>query len=231
MDQVEEYEMWHDEYKCPNSGAYVHGILLIPCNRKKEIIEILGDLRKEFDYGKDIKCGFAGSLGSNKKSQLLRNQLLLASHFIKTKRTDSVGLCHVDGRMKYTRKYKPFMKVLGNKPFRLKAGLLIVPDNHSEMFGIDYSAKVETTLRFGFKGLCHWAFNNQRPITIKKLFFDGYEHHKRGIDINKIIGRKEWNKYVEINPEEVEIDDRHRKDREDSSALIMDLVDSMVGGK
>ena len=47
MDQAEEYEMWHDEYKCPNSGAYVHGILLIPCNRKKEIIKILGDLRKE----------------------------------------------------------------------------------------------------------------------------------------------------------------------------------------
>lgn len=222
--------MWHDEYKCPDTGAYVHGILLLPINRKTEIISILENLRKGFGYQKKEKHGFASSLRVDKPAQFLRNHLSIGTHLLSVKSIPDTKLCYANGKMRYTKDYDNFMSIPGHNPFCLKLGLLVVPNNHVDMLCSDYSTKIETTLRFGLKGLCHWAFNKDNPINIQKFYFDGNEHHKREFDIDRIIGKKEWRDYIKIDSDKITIDDRHRKERGGQTALMMDFLDAMIGG-
>lgn len=219
--------MWHDEYKCPVNGSYVHGVLLIPVDRKREIVAYLEKTREVFGYKPEQKIGYSGSLDTDKRAEFLRNNLSLAAHALKVKIDPPQNLYKVDGKMRYEKTYEPFVTIPGDKPFNLKSGLLVVPDNHADMSGWSYSTKVEITLRFCIKGLCHWAFDEKKPVNITKLVFDGIEHHGRDFYLERIIGRNEWRRYVEICP--VEIDDRQRDARKDETAYLMDFTDMILG--
>lgn len=226
---IKKYEMWHDEYRDNQSGAFVHGILLLPEDRKKEILSFLRALRYEFIFTPSTKKGFSGSLRNEKSARFLRNQLSLGIHFLKVKPEASLLLINADGKMRYEKGYTPFLEVPGDDPYCAKLGLLVVHNNHADMFGHDYAAKVELTLRFALKGLCHWAFKNN-PVKINNLYFDGSEHHHRDFYIDRIAGPQKWQPNVVFDPSEIQVDDRHRNQRTGDSALIMDLIDSMLGG-
>jgi hypothetical protein len=224
------YEIWHDEYHCSATGAYVHGILLLPHERKDEIVDYLRLLREEFNELYTAKRGFAGSLKTEKRARFLRHQLALGTHFLSTKEQAPLPLVNADPGMRDRGDYSPFLEVPGDVPFDVKLGVLVVPENHADMFGADYSVKVETTLRFAIKGLCHWAFNKEKPIEVQAIYFDGTEHHGRDYYLHRIIGRENWASHVRFIPGEVTIDSRHRNERTDETAPIMDLIDAMLGG-
>lgn len=220
--------MWHDEYKCADTKRYIHGILLIPVDKKSELIDILRNIRKEFTIDEKQKQGYAGSLKSRNKAKFLRNHFAVLSHILIRDYADKeTKLYNENGRMEYEKSYESFYKLVGC--FDIKLGLLIVENNHADMFGRDHSSKVETTLRFGLKGLAHIAFDDTSPVQINNFYFDGIEHHKRQFDFNQIIGQKDWNTYVSVSDNPV-IDDRHRDKRNADTGMIMDLVDMAVGG-
>jgi hypothetical protein len=234
-EEIREYEMWHDEYQCSENGFYIHGILLIPVDKRQDIANILERIRSQFGYGPEDKCGFAGSLGSNLKSQLLRNHLKAGSRFLHVKPAyNDTHFYQLDGKGKYDatqgEKPTPFISISEDDLFGVKIGMLIISDNHSGMYGRDHAEKIETTLRFGLKGLCHFCFDNTNPVVIKKIYFDGYEHYQRSLDLNKIVGTKDWREYIKIDVSDIIIDPRHRADRADETALFIDFVDVMVGG-
>jgi hypothetical protein len=229
QEKFTEYEVWHDEYRCSDSKAYVHGILLIPTNKKKKLIEILKKLRKTFNYKLYKKKGFSGSLKTKAKSEFLRNKLLVAVSALNSKDNYEIKLYKVNNKARWERKYIPFLEEYGDDPFGARFGMLVVPNNHKDMLSMDYSRKVELTLRFCLKGVCHWSFGPEKPIKIKEIYFDGNEHHGQNYYIDHIMGMNDWREYIEINPAEINIDDRQRDQRSDETALIIDFVDAIVG--
>lgn len=222
------HEIWHDEYKCPETGAYVHGVLAIPASKKEQIVRLLKDIRSAHDYGENEKRGYGGSLSSSKRAEFLRNILTVGVHVLRVK-PDTLTPLYRAYNLKKTSGRKPFTSIPGD-PFGAKFGMLVIPQNHADMIGEDYATKVETTLRFGLKGLCHWAFEDERPINITHIYFDGVEHHGRDYSLTKIIGSSDWRRYVTIDLAQLQIDNRHRDERTDETALIMDFVDALVGG-
>jgi len=224
--KYKEYEIWHDEYKDPETGAYTHGVLLLPTSVKSEVIKHLKELRDEFGYSHTSKKGFGGSLRNKKRANFLRNKLEFGKDLLNVKIGNKIDFFHINGKFKYLKEYKPFKTIVRELPFGCKLGILVIQKNHKDMSGESYSNKIETTMRFCFKGLLHWAFQKEN-IKIVKMYFDGMEHHGRCYDISRII-KGGFRNNIKIN-ESLIIDERQRKDRKDDTAIIIDLIDALVG--
>src|SRR5690606_232734 len=102
----------------------------------------------------------------------------------------------------------------------------------------DFTSKVETTLRMGLKGGIHYLGTDESPIHITKMHFHGWQHHKRNLDVNRIIGRmQDLRPYCSFDLTDQLIDDRsgnHKtpegqtRDRDDCD--LLQLADLMVTG-
>jgi hypothetical protein len=177
-------------------------------------------------YSHTSKKGFGGALGDEKRANFLRNKLEFGKDLLNVKTGGRVDFFHIDGKFKYQKDYKPFKTIVRELPFGCKLGILVIPENHKDMSGESYSNKVETTMRFCFKGLLHWAFQKEN-IKIVKIYFDGAEHHGRCYDLSRIT-KDGFRKNITID-ENLSIDERQRRDRKDDTAIIIDLIDVLVG--
>jgi len=219
-----EYEVWHDETK---KGAYYHGLLFIPLDKKDKIIDYLKKIRNEHnrEYNEHIK--FAGALNSTKRGRMIKNHLRLFSHIIMTNpKCNGTKLYNRTGKDKFEKNFEHFCII--DEYFGCRFGLLKVKDLESTLdYFSNYRKKVETTYRFIIKGCCHGMFDRQNPIRISKLYFDGNGHYDNNLDVNRLT-KGNWRNYCKI-PDNLPVDDRDMKYRDTDSKLIMAFVDNVVG--
>lgn len=218
------YEIWHDETK---EDGYYHGILLVPLDKREEIISHLKTIRDEHGISYDQDFKFAGSHKTKSKRQFIRNNLGLFSHLIKTKIRTPVQLFNESRRDAYKKEYKPFLEL--RDLFDCRFGLLKIEDNMNGLsYFNSYSKKVETTLRFVLKGCCHGMFkDNPEGIELTNFYFDGNEHHGNEIDLNRVLAG-DFRDYCKIS-NTLTLDDRGMKHRNDDSKLMINFVDNILG--
>ena len=224
------YEIWHDEYRGDDKvNEYWHGILFVPSDKKTEINNLIKLIRREHNFKIEQNIKFAGvfKTGQKKKDYIL-NILQLFRHVLIVREDKASSIFfHRTGKDIYEKKFKPFLKV--NGIFGCKFALLKIPDNHiSFNYFSEYAKKVETTFRFIFKNACHSFFDEKNPIIIKKIYFDGNEHHGRNYDLIRMIP-KDMRLYCKIS-DKIVVDDRSIKDRNDVTMLLSNFTDNIVGG-
>lgn len=123
-----------------------------------------------------------------------------------------------------------------DRPFGLKLVVFRERDDHKLLAShLDYGAKVETTFRIGFKCGLHSLFDENNPIVVSSLHFDGHEHYQRNIDTNRIIERlkPELRQYCQIE-DGIVVDDRHGKHRQEDAQSKADheflqMTDLLIG--
>jgi len=225
-----DYEIWHDENKGKSSvNEYWHGILFVPLNKKKDIIELLKKIRDEHKCSYDNNnLKFSGCLKKSQRGRIIANNLSLFSHLLITKQTGiSTKIYNRSGRDSFRKKFSHFLEI--NDLFGCKFALLQIPDNHKnfDKYPMTYPERVETTFRFVFMGSMHLFFSAANPINIKEFCFDGHEHHGNGISLNRIT-KGELRDYCNID-KTCYIDDRQLHDRDINSAIMMLFVDNIIG--
>jgi len=222
MVPTRKYEIYHDESK---EGGFHHGILLIPEDRRNNIIQCLKLIRIAHKVNKDINIKYAGCFSKKKIGHMVRSNLALFSHAIQSK-CKNTPLYNITEREKHTGVFQCFHEL--NDSFDCRFGLLRIEDNFEGFGSKTYKEKVELTMKFLIKGCCHAMFDENHPIEIVKAYFDGDEHHGDDIDINAIF-KTDFRKYIMI-ADKLKVDSRHIKQRKDDTLLLMNLVDNVVGG-
>lgn len=220
------YELYHDESQI---NGFWHGMLLVPVNGKKSLLELLLTARKNIGYDEKISLKQVKQVNSKKYSLVdswLQIGTLALIHKLKKSEPFFLGE-RVNGKKQYT-----FFKNLIGCKFILFREL----DNHSKMqLHRDYASKIETTFRMGFKGGMHYLGDENNPIEITKIHFDGYEHLQRRTDKNRIINRLgELKAFCKIEECDDLIDDRssNHKAVECQSyedCQLLQLTDLLVG--
>jgi len=233
-----EYDVYHDESK---EAGYWHGMLFVPRLRRAKLLELIKIIRRETNYELPLSLKEVKSYGARFQCSRAAVQLAVAAMMQKTK--GSVQKIYVS-EMIYdktsrcqTAKYREIIQV--TEPLKLRFVVFrerdclkfLDPEGHF----LDYGAKVETTFRMGFKGGLHLLFDENDPATITSIHFDGYEHNRRHVDTDRIIGRLEGGlrPYCQI-VENIEVDDRpsdHRKDnaQDYDDCQFLQLADLLVG--
>jgi hypothetical protein len=113
--------------------------------------------------------------------------------------------------------------------FRIKGGL------ESLKLCPDYAAKVETTFRMAFKGGLTMFSNEGDELCIRSLHFDGYRHHKRRLDLQRLLRNVgDPPQRVRIHAD-IELNDDCSNHRESSSqpyedCQLLQLTDILVSG-
>ena len=221
--EYKSYEVWHDE--CKKDG-YFHGILLIPIDKKQQIIGLLRKIRKEHKYYDNDIIKFSGCLKKPEVGKYVSNNLSLFSHIIQTNSKEKTKLFNRTGRDVYEKRFDPFLEITGS--FGCRFGLLKIKNLENTLdYFKNYRKKVETSLRFVIKGCCHGMFDEKTPIKFVKLYFDGNDHYKGDLDISRLI-KGDWRSYCKVN-NNLPIDDRGMKQRNDETKLMMNFVDNIVG--
>lgn len=219
--EYKKYEIWHDESK---EGGYYHGILFVPVDKRNRIIELLKLIRDKYGYSHDANIKFAGCLGKTKLGRFISNNLSLFSHIIKTSIKTRTGICCADGKEKYFKNYSNFLNI--NEFFGCYFGLLKIEDNLASLQCDTYAKKIELTFNFILKGCGHGMFKDN-PIEIVKFYFDGYEHHLGGIDLNN-IARGKFREYCKI-ADNIGIDSKKVSERKDDTRLMINFIDYIIG--
>jgi len=225
-----EYYIYHDESQV---AGYWHGILFVPKCFNSEVINFLKKIREDCHYNDDQRLNFKGLKNRGNKfraiSMSLQLFVLLLRRSIKP---------HIDGSSGNT-VYKQRSKGSGiccnpflvlNKLYGVKFMLLKEENAHRKMECYpDFASKIETTFRFALKGGCHFMFDNDSPIGIKKVFFDGHQHYNRHIDKDRIIKnlQSDFRDYCIIDPN-FDVDDRQLIDRKDESFIMMNFIDNII---
>lgn len=217
------YEIWHDESK---KDGYYSGILLVPTNKKPQLVDLLKRIRREHGRACDADIKFAGCLRKPVFGRIVKNHLDLFSHIIQTNVKERTQFFNRSGIAVYKRDFSPFLEV--GDSFGCRFGLLKARslENTLDYFK-SYRKKVETVFRFVMKGCCHSMFDDRSPIRLEKLYFDGEEQYEGEIDLTRLV-KGDWRSYCDVK-ENMPIDARLMKDRHDETKLIMNFVDNVVG--
>ena len=221
-----DYELFHDESQI---SGYWHGILLLPVDKKSELVNLLEISRKnsKYEYPISLKnIQKKGSLYGCAFSWITIGVAALASRF-----KNEPPCIYLGDRVKGHRVYSRLPNVIGAKFI-----LFSERDCHELMFNYpDHASKVETTFRIGLKGGLHYLGNEEDPIKIVKMHFDGYKHYRRHIDIDRIVNRLNGlRNYCSISDDRNLIDDRSSNHRNFGSQAYEDcqflqLTDLLVG--
>lgn len=219
MGEFLDYELYHDETK---EHGYWHGMLLVPTDQKTCFINLLEKAREITDY--------RDPLGIKRIDR--RNRIFhCAQAWV------SIGFAALRSKTKE----QPCPIYFGKwgvhdiypQCSHFKFIVFREPNNFQNLRKFpDYGSKVETTFRFGIKGGVHALGEEENPINIVRLHFDGYEHYKRHLDNDRIIGRLSGLRdYFTISDS---IDDRssdHRKpDSQDYiDCQLLRLTDLLIG--
>lgn len=223
-----DYELYHDESK---EAGYWHGMLLVPTNAKHQLIDLLRIAREN--------TGYKDSIGIKKVKAKNSKIYTLGSAWV------NIGVASLIQNLKGKNYFSFFGKYEKGKIIpehfteliKCKFILFREKDDHSKMeFHHDYGSKIETTFRMGMKGGLHFLGNNENPINITKIHFDGHEHYKRKIDKDRIIKRlNDLKDFCSIEDNNNIIDDRtsnHNKtdSQEYDNCQLLQLTDLLVGG-
>jgi len=221
--EYRKYEIWHDESK---ENGYHHGLLFVPLDKRKRIIELLKKIRSKYSIPHDQKIKFAGSIKRQKIGWVVSNNLALFSHITKTNKYNvSTKIYNLSQKNKH-KNYQDFLEVMGS--FGCHFGLLkIIEDNLKSLCFNTYAKKVETTFNFALRGCCHGMFNIRNPIEIIKFYFDGEKHYNDSINLARIAKGK-LRDYIKIS-NNISIDARQRNERRDDTGIMIDFVDNIIG--
>ena len=219
-----EYELYHDESK---EGGYWHGILLVPETKKHILLDLLAKARQNTDYSAPLSIKKVNSINrvyDCADSWVQIGVAALMSRIQGQPYPIFLGERHI--RQKH---YSRFINPIGAKFI-----LFCERDKLVKMTGHrDYGSKVETTFRIGLKGGLHLLGSSAESIHITKMHFDGYEHYRRHLSGDRIIGRLSGlREYCSISIDK--IDDRtgnHNKVncQEYDDCQILQLADLLVG--
>lgn len=218
---MENYEIWHDENR--NENRYWHGLLFVPVKNKDKLIKVLKTVKSKNSIKENDELKFAKCFKKNKKALAISDNISVFSHILKVKNIKEV-LYQRSKKERYLKEYPEYLVLCEN--FGCKFGLLMIDDNMSTMYKMDYGKKVETTFRFIVKCCLNSMFKG-REINITKIIFDGYEHNNKSPDIHRLFG-KGLNENIHID-KDIEIDVRNRKERDDDSGIAVDFVDNIIG--
>jgi len=222
-----DYELYHDESK---KLGYWHGILMVPVHTKSTLLEYLSATRVNTGYSHPLSIKkirrSRGIIYDCAESWVQLGVVSLMSQRKGPPEPLFLG-CRVEGRKQYVQ----FGQTIGCKfiLFREK-------DDHAKMIGHrDYGSKVETTFRMGLKGGLHFLGNEESPINIVRMHFDGHKHYHRHIDRDRIVDRLYGLRgYCSIAESDDLIDDRtgdHTRAgcQEYDDCQLLQLADLMVG--
>ncbi len=232
-----DYDLYHDESK---ENGYWHGMLLVPQLQKELFLNYLESIRKTTKYNNPIGIKELDAKGN--KFHCIRSWILLGvASLMQNFKNDPYIISIRDGKeyseaLGVRTKYKEIYKINSqDKIIGAKFILFRDRDDHCKMGDAypDHGAKIETTCRMGLKGGIHWLGDDENPINIKSIHFDGHEHLRRKIDKERILGRINGLRgYCSI---EENIDDRtsnHNKAgcQEYGDCQFLQLTDLLVGG-
>ncbi|MDP2647909.1 MAG: hypothetical protein Q8P35_01555 [Candidatus Yanofskybacteria bacterium] len=99
-----------------------------------------------------------------------------------------------------------------------------------------HSQKVETTFRMGLKGGLHLFSTTGASLHVASFHFDGHQHYRRHVDVDRIVGRIGSLREGVTIAEDIDIDDRtgdHRRAAECQGfddCQLLQLTDLIVGG-
>ena len=222
-----DYRLYHDESKI---AGYWHGMLLVPETSRNELLDFLARARGNANYP------FPLAIKKVKRSsgpvyRCAQSWILIAVGLMRTKLGQQTYPIHF-AEMKEGR---PVYDTL-NKSLGLKFILFREKQGHQDMQLLNtYAQRVETTFRIGLKGGLHFLSSDEKPIHIIKMHFDGNEHHRGGIDKERIIGRLAGlrSSCSVLNSDDA-IDDRcsdhNRSDSQDyKDCQLLQLTDLLVG--
>lgn len=214
-----DYELYHDESKI---DGYWHGMLLVPVDQKKQIVELLCRARDVCKYQDPM--GIKHVKKRKRVFNCARAWMNIAFAALRTKTNGVVcPICFGNWDNIETHPSCTLAKFI---LFREK-------DNFQNLQNYsDYGAKVETTFRFGLKGGVHSLFDDNSAVFITKLHFDGHEHYARHVDKDRIIGRLQGLRaYFSISDQ---IDDRSSNhnlldSQNYEDCQLLQLTDLLIG--
>lgn len=220
------YELYHDESKV---NGYWHGILLVPIDKKEQLLNLLHTVRKNTRYSHPL--GIKKVKNNGPIFTCANSWVQIGVAALVSKQKGSRIPLFLGERVKGKPKYEQLHELIG-----VKFILFREKDNLSTMSNyLDYGGKVETTFRMGLKGGLHFLGNDSDPIHIEKMHFDGYEHHNRHIDKDRIVNRLEGlRQYCTITEHDDLIDDRSSNHTQEVSqeyddCQLLQLTDLLVG--
>lgn len=221
-----DYELYHDESQL---GGYWHGMLLVPLSAKDLLVEKLQRARRNRSY--PYPLAFKNMSKTNRAYGCFQAWLTLAIAAMRSKIKGKSLWVYLGEREQGRNIYRPFPEKIGAKFI-----LFCERDNLTKMTGhVDHASRVETTFRMGFKGGLHFLGEDEDPIRIERIHFDGHEHYKRHVDRHRIVDRIEGLRdYCTISSNPGLVDDRssdHRKrgSQEYGDCQLLQLTDLLIG--
>ncbi|MBN2589710.1 MAG: hypothetical protein JXA96_07600 [Sedimentisphaerales bacterium] len=226
-----DYELYHDESKV---HGYWHGILLVPIESKPLVIEYLEKVRKYTRYEAIIgikKIKTEGKIFSCAEAWLDYCIGAMITQFnYKYPHQIFTG-----ERIRDEKQYEIFENIVNRNPLGLKFILFRDKDQFKNMYNsLDHGGKIEVSFRIAAKSGLHYLFSEENHIRIKKIHFDGYEHHGRNIDKKRIIERLNGLRNYCYFKENCSIDDRSSKHNRENCQLyedcqLLQLTDLLIG--
>ena len=225
---MKKYELYNDE---TFGKGYWHGILLIPLEKKQNILSYLQKARENTGYYEPL--GIKNVKKKNRVYSAVSAWIQIGLAFLRSKSKDEhypIDLGRIEEGHRIYEK-------MPSECIGAKFILFCEKDAHNKMQHYsDHASKVETTFRFALKGGLHFLGNEEKTIEVSKLHFDGHEHYGRNLDKERIVNRLEGlRSYCSISTRSDLIDDRnsdHRKTDSQSyeDCQLLQLTDLLVGG-
>lgn len=221
------YELYHDE---STKEGYWHGMLLVPIEKKEALINCLVTARTQVGYTHKISFKKINRAGA--KYDLANAWLSIAVGFL---RSSPKGLPYY-----YCTGEKNADGICYQKLDESASGVRFIlfreRENHEDMLHYpDETSKIETSFRMGFKGGLHFLFSYSQPARITRLHFDGFQHHGRHMDKQRVVDRLTGlREYCCIESKDDLIDDRGSDPGKDGSqdfddCQLLQLTDLLIG--
>jgi len=227
MNAKNDYELYHDESMIE---GYWHGMLLVPCERKAYLLNLLDAARTTASH--PYKISFKEINRHGKKYDLANAWLSLVLGFMRSQ-TKSMKYYYFTGR---SADPKGAYQLLDDQAIGVKFVLFREREKHVDMLNYpDETSKVETSFRIGLKGGLHYLFSSRDPVRITRIHFDGYLHQGRHIDRQRVVERLNGLRdYCEIATTPDLIDDRasdpRSTDAQDyADCQLLQLTDLLIG--
>lgn len=225
---MKEYELYHDESKVK---GYWHGMLLVPLDKKGQLLEYLKTARNNTRYKTPL--GIKRVKKKNRVFDAANAWIQIGVGFLRSKSKGKLYPIYLGERSRGKPKYEQ----LPCDCVGVKFVLFRETESHQDMsYYSDHASKIETTFRMGLKGGLHFLGKPEDGIHIKKMHFDGYEHYARHLDRSRIVDRlKGLRHYCSVSDRSNVIDDRssdHRRDDSQSydDCQLLQLTDLLIGG-
>ena len=228
-----EYDVYHDESQ---ENGYWHGILLVPVSSKSLLLDVLSEIRSNTKY--DAPVGIKGlNKPSGKPYQTARSFVSFgACALVQRLKGETCG--YVTGKIihdsigKREFEYKTIKKGIGIKFIvsRIIDHLKSLDSNDFQ----DHCKKMEVTFRHALKGGIHLLGNQENPIVVRSLHFDGWEQYGRHVSLDNIVlGLNNLRPYCSLS-KNIYLEDKTSDHRDNNSqsyedCQLLQLTDLLIG--